>query len=112
MAMSRGYERKPGGSTLVQAKSNDGEGVRPPGKRTLTESIGTDAIHEAATSGISGPGGALPHLDVIQRSFGHHDVSGIEAHTSENAAAASRSMGAEAYATGSHVAFSSPHPTL
>src|ERR1041384_5865698 len=35
-------------------------------------------IHVAARHGTSGPGGPLPFLDVIQRSFGRHDVSGVE----------------------------------
>jgi hypothetical protein len=47
----------------------------------------------------------LPHLDAIQRSFGRHDVSQIEAHTDHRAAAAAEAMGAEAFARGHHVAF-------
>lgn len=73
---------------------------------------GADAVHAAAAHGISGNGGSLPHRDAIQASFGHHDVSGIQAHSDANAAAGSRAMGAEAYATGSHVAFGSSAPTL
>ncbi len=63
------------------------------------------AIHEAALSGISGGGGALPHGEAIQASFGGHDVSGISAHVGGAAAAASDAMGARAYATGHSVAF-------
>jgi hypothetical protein len=66
---------------------------------------GEASIHEAAERGVSGGGASLPHLDVIQRSFGRHDVSGIQAHTGSKASAASASIGAEAYATGNHVAF-------
>ncbi len=42
---------------------------------------------------------------MIQRSFGAHDLSAIQAHVGGPAAAASAAMGAEAYATGQHVAF-------
>ena len=64
-------------------------------------------VHEIAAQGVAGGGGALPHLDTIQRSFGDHDVSGITAHTDGTAARASQQIGAEAYATGDRVAFAS-----
>ncbi len=62
-------------------------------------------VHAAAAHGIASGGGALPHLDAIQQSFGKHDVSGVQAHTGQAAEQASQAMGAEAYATGDHVAF-------
>jgi hypothetical protein len=62
-------------------------------------------VHHAAERGIGGAGGALPHLAAIQRSFGKHDVSHVEAHTDSAAAEGSRAMGAEAFAVGQHVAF-------
>ena len=64
-----------------------------------------DEAHRLAAQGISGAASPLPHLDPIQRSFGSHDVSGIKAHIGGTAARASQGMGAEAYATGDHVAF-------
>ncbi|HRC58001.1 MAG TPA: DUF4157 domain-containing protein, partial [Kofleriaceae bacterium] len=69
-------------------------------------------VHAAAQSGISGAGGSLPHLDAIQASFGRHDVSGVSAHTDGAAANSTSAMGAEAYATGNHVAFGSGSPSL
>jgi len=67
---------------------------------------GTSAsVHEAAAQGIQGGGGAMPYLSQIQRSFGAHDVSGVQAHTGSQAQQANAAMGAEAYATGDHVAF-------
>ena len=63
------------------------------------------AIHQAASLGASGAGEQLPHLDRVQQSFGHHDVSSIQAHTDAEAQRASESIGAAAYATGNHVAF-------
>ena len=64
-----------------------------------------DAVHAAARDGIAGPGGALPHVDRIQQLFGRHDVHGVQAHVGGAAADASHRMGAQAYATGNHVAF-------
>lgn len=63
------------------------------------------AVHDAAERGTRGAGGALPHLDTIQKSFGHHDVGGVNAHTGSDASEAARSIGAEAFATGNDVAF-------
>jgi Domain of unknown function (DUF4157) len=62
-------------------------------------------VHALSGLGIAGPGGPLPYLDTIQRSFGSHDVSGVVAHTDGAAAQAATAMGATAYATGNHVAF-------
>ncbi len=67
----------------------------------------TGAVHSAAAHGIASGGGAMPFASQIQQSFGGHDVSNVQAHTGGAAAEASASMGAEAYATGDHVAFGS-----
>lgn len=71
-------------------------------RRQAADKGGPDA---AAAQGMSGSGGALPHADAIQRSFGAHDVGGIAAHTDAAAASAASALGAEAYASGEHVAF-------
>lgn len=63
------------------------------------------AIHLAAQRGVTGGGGPLPHLDAIQRAFGHHDVTGVRAHVGGAAAEAAAAIGAKAYATGDDVAF-------
>ena len=68
-------------------------------------------VHAAAAQGISGSAGQLPHLEQIQRSFGKHDVSHVQAHTGSEAAAGAKAMGADAFATGDHVAFAGP-PSL
>ncbi len=62
-------------------------------------------VHEAATAGVQGPGSQLPHRDLIQQSFGRHDISHVQAHTGGQAAEASRAIGAEAYAHGDQIAF-------
>ncbi len=64
-----------------------------------------DAVHEAAAAGIAGAGGALPHAAQIQRSFGGYDLSNVTAHTDGAAVQANAAMGADAYATGNHIAF-------
>jgi hypothetical protein len=70
-----------------------------------------EEVQRAAAQGVAGTGGPLPHRATIQQLFGRHDVSGIESHVGGPAATASRAIGAEAYATGHHVAFASP-PSL
>jgi hypothetical protein len=74
-------------------RSSDGDAAAP------------SAVHDAAVHGTSGASEPLPHLDAIQRSFGRHDVSRIEAHTGGDAQVGARAMGAEAFAVGDHVAF-------
>jgi hypothetical protein len=65
---------------------------------------GEDAL-EMASAGTTGPAGPLPHLAAIQRSFGRHDVTGVQAHTDAQASTASRALGAAGYTMGDHVAF-------
>lgn len=62
-------------------------------------------IHHLARQGIAGAASPLPHLDRIQSAFGAHGVQAVEAHVGGPATGASQAMGAEAYATGNHVAF-------
>ncbi len=62
-----------------------------------------EQLHAAAARGTATTAGQLPHLEQIQRSFGRHDVSGVQAHTGGEAAASAQEMGAAAYATGNHV---------
>ena len=67
--------------------------------------LSADDVHQLAEKGLSGTASPLPYLDQIQRSFGSHDVSGIEAYIGGPASQASQGMGAEAYAAGNRVAF-------
>ena len=68
--------------------------------------VGTPSgdVQSLAAQGISGNGGALPHADAIQSSFGSHDISGISAHTDGKAQDAVSAMGANGYATGNSIA--------
>jgi hypothetical protein len=50
-------------------------------------------------------GRPLPFLDIIQRSFGRHDLSHIQAHTDSGGAARAWAIGAEAFVQGPAVTF-------
>ncbi len=91
---------------------------QPAGKRTLVDQLepvqrhgsaggahGPDdaQVHAAADRGTATASSPLPHGDWIQRAFGRHDVSNVQAHTGRDAAASARDMGADAYASGNHV---------
>jgi hypothetical protein len=110
-------EPSPGKQSLVASAFEAPVQRKAVGKRSLVEETfgapvqrketgvaGAD-IHEAAQRGTQGPGGSLPHLEAVQRSFGRFDVSGIQAHTDGAAQQASHDMGAAGFATGHHVAF-------
>ena len=71
----------------------------------------TSAVLASAAQGVQGSGGALPYIGAIQRSFGHHDVTRVQAFVGGQAKTASDAIGAEAYATGNSVAFRDS-PTL
>ncbi len=66
-------------------------------------SHGAAAIHASAARGIATSRSALPYAGRIQRSFGRHDISSIQAHLGSAAAAAAIEIGADAYTTGHHV---------
>lgn len=54
--------------------------------------------HAIAAQGMAGGGGGLPHLEAIQKSFGRHDVSNVQAYTGTAANCAAEQLGAHAYA--------------
>ncbi len=62
-------------------------------------------VHRAADQGIASGGGAMPHADKIQASFGRFGIGDVQAHVGSAAREASRAIGARAYASGDHVAF-------
>jgi hypothetical protein len=92
--------------TSAGAKPAVGTGWAPRRATDTDAAYGnTDQTQAVANAGVAGPGGALPYQDQIQRSFGRHDISNVQAHTGGQAAAASNELGAQAYATGDQVAF-------
>jgi hypothetical protein len=95
----------PGRTTLVH-ELGDTSAVQRKQTQAAAATMAPDAIGRTAAAGVAGGGGPLPHLDRIQRLFGPaHDVTGISAHVGGRAAEAADQIGAEAYATGSSVAF-------
>jgi len=92
----------PVASALVQRKARDASASGP----ETSDDRDAAGIHELADRGMSGPAGALPHLETIQKSFGAgHDLSGVGGHVGGPATAAATEMGALAYAKGDQVAF-------
>lgn len=69
------------------------------------------SVHNEAAAGVAGASAPLPFLDRIQASFGGHDVTGVQSQTGGRAAEACQNISANAYATGSQVAFGGA-PTL
>ena len=60
---------------------------------------------QIAAKAVDQPGQPIPFQSLIQRSFGRHDVSRIQAHIGGRAGDASRAFGARAFAFGENVAF-------
>jgi hypothetical protein len=98
----------PGKRTLVEATmAREASSVQRSvsAHNAATRQVDGGVVQQVAATGGADAGGPLPHGNTIQRLFGRHDVSGIEAHVGGAAEAANRGIGAEAYATGHHVAF-------
>jgi hypothetical protein len=74
-------------------------------QRRKRESTNPGEVQEAAARGTSGAADSLPFADKIQKSFGRHDVSSVRAHQDDQAREGAEDMGAEAFATGNHIAF-------
>lgn len=86
-----------GGAALGDVQARGGVATEDP-----------ESVRRTAAAGVSGGGGALPHMDRIQAAFGTaHDLGGVRAHVGGDAAAASAQIGATAYATGNDIAFQS-----
>lgn len=101
------WEMTPGLSTAL--------GLAAPVQRAASGEVASEAASEAGSAGgdvqaiaqrgVAGASSALPHAAEISRSFGHHDISDIRTATGGEAGDASRAIGAQAYATGSSIAF-------
>lgn len=99
-------QRQPSGGREPDAASRPnlfelfGVGVQ---RRAAAAEPDVKQIHTSARRGVTTTASPPPHVDTIQRLFGRHDISGIQAHVGADAAASARAIGAEAYATGNHV---------
>lgn len=78
----------------------------PDGSGHSASRIGTpDGIKEVAAAGLAGSPTTLPFAQQIQASFGSHEISGTRAFVGGEAGAASRQLGARAFATNDAVGF-------
>lgn len=107
MSHDRGRHRR-------ESAGDDGGPTRPaPGKGTsVVQAYGgavarTGSVHDTAARGTAGTGDRLPHFDLLQRAFGHHDLSGVRAHTGSAATEATSALGANAYTQGDRVVLGS-----
>jgi outer membrane protein OmpA-like peptidoglycan-associated protein len=94
------------GSGLGQHGALVGAGAGTAVQCAEQEGAAHPAVSSIAAGGLTGASMALPHADQIQASFGRHSIAGINAHVGGPAADASAALGAQAYATGSSIAFS------
>ena len=105
IAGARASAEAPSGQSFVDCIAGPFQRMAAPG---AAADGGREAhIHQAAQEGVKSGGGAMPFMSQIQQSFGRHDIGGVSAHVGGDAAAASESVGAQAYAVGNHVAFKS-----
>ena len=102
----RGQKLERSGVSRGEERGFGGRGRKPPRSGIDFVDRHGSSIHSIATEGVRGRGAPLPHLDQIQKLFGHHDIRQVQAFTNASARRASRAIGAEAYASGSKIAFS------
>jgi hypothetical protein len=95
-------QRSAGKRSLVESRYTSSPAVQMDGGN---RGLDSERVHAAADAGIGGSGEKLPFMDVIQKSFGGHDVGDVRSHTGGDAAAANQQLGSTAYAKGSDVAF-------
>ena len=89
----------------VQRRSAPPTTAAPSASPAMDDPFALHVTHAAAAHGTASGGGALPFRDAIQASFGRHDVGHVQAHVGGAASEACDAIGAQAYATGDHVAF-------
>jgi len=92
-------------ATAAASKANTGWANLFEGIVQAKGQLEGDGVHAVAAQGLQGSAGAMPHRAAIQRSFGHHDVSGIRAHSGAEADDACAALGAQAFAVDNSVAF-------
>jgi hypothetical protein len=77
------------------------------------ESMGkvSRSASDVAQGGFSGSAGPVPHLKEMEKSFGGADFSGVKSYSDGPARSANKELGANAYAAGNSIAFSTPNPS-
>jgi hypothetical protein len=115
-ATTRLVDNRPPASQLREPQNLAPESVQGEAIAQLKATTGPSEqaalVHQTAAQGVTGSGHRLPHHDTIQKAFGSHILRDVQAYTGPAAAAASRAIGAEAYASGKRVAFASSSPSL
>ncbi len=101
----------PGKQTLVDFASvqmradaaQSAQGTETAGEDGGAHAQSSGDVHALAGKGAATSASSLPYFDVVQASFGHHDISGLVAHTGADASATAEGMGAKGYTAGRHV---------
>lgn len=93
--------RTGGGAANAVAGSAKGDA-----ESTVANGAAADPV-AIAKRGVADASEPLPHQQVLQPLFGHHDLSGIKAQVGGDAADAAHALDAEAYAVGDRVGFAS-----
>lgn len=84
----------------------EGRGPVTPGQADgLPVGASGELIRRAAEKGVQTPSTRLPYGEQIQKAFGRHDISGVQAHLGSAARGSAEAMNARAFATGEHVVF-------
>jgi hypothetical protein len=78
-------------------------------RKRADEAPASGNMEAHAGAGISGAGGAVPYQAKMEQAFGT-SFAGVSAHSGPQAAEACDAMGAQAYATGSNIAFKKSDP--
>jgi len=92
---------------LIKSGANPRSIIHPKRKANASGDIVNSALetHETARYGLSGSAKPLPHIDMIQQSFGRYDVTGVKAYVGGPARESNEQMGTFAYTTNNSVAF-------
>jgi len=110
---SPGQPQSPGKRTLVEQANPQGAPVQrhPASAPAAREAIADPGT--AADTAFAGAAREVPHRAQMEQAFGR-SFGGVKAFTGPQAAAASDALGADAFASGNHVAFrdASPDPEL
>ena len=82
------------------------QSLKPPAIGSKDKNQTKGGVRKEAAKGIRGGGTALPFANIIQKSFGAHNLSGVRAHIGPGATQNSNNMGAKGYTAGNHIVFS------
>lgn len=114
---SRDRDRPSGGRTFVLFRRRRRGGARLDnltaqahlGERgAASVPLSTSEKHHMAQRGFQDTSSPLPHLDTLQRAFGHHSLENVKSFAGDAASYSNESLGAAAYCAGDRIAFDRP----